>query len=186
MQLVLIRGLPGSGKSTMAKAFHKAGFEWLEADTYHLNDKGEYCYDKANVKAAHEWCQRETFKALANGKSVVVSNTFTRRFEMEPYFEMAKNFGIEPNVLEATGSWQNVHGVPAEVIEKMRHLIRLTTREGGTVLDCFMGSGTTGEAAHLEGRRFIGIERELEYFHDIAVPRVTGAQAQMQLLPANE
>ena len=44
-----------------------------------------------------------------------------------------------------------------------------------------MGSGTTGEAAHLEGRRFIGIEREHEYFHGIAVPRVTGAQSQEQM-----
>lgn len=120
MQLVLIRGLPGSGKSTMAKALHRAGFEWFEADSYHLNDEGDYCYDPANVKAAHEWCQKEAFKALANGKSVVVSNTFTRFFEMEPYFDMAKTFGIEPNILEATGHWPNVHGVPAEVIEKMR------------------------------------------------------------------
>lgn len=120
MQLVLIRGLPGSGKSTVAKALHEAGFEWFEADSYHLNDEGDYCYDPANVKAAHEWCQSETFKALANGKRVVVSNTFTRRFEMEPYFEMAKTLGIEPNVLEATGNWPNVHGVPADVVEKMR------------------------------------------------------------------
>ena len=120
MMLVLIRGLPGSGKSTMAKALQQAGFEWFEADSYHLNDEGDYCYSPANVRAAHEWCQRETFKALANGKRVVVSNTFTRRFEMEPYFEMAKTFGIEPNILEATGNWPNVHGVPAEVVEKMR------------------------------------------------------------------
>lgn len=120
MQLVLIRGLPGSGKSTMARALCKAGFEWFEADAYHLNDQGDYCYAPTNVKAAHEWCQRETFKALENGKRVVVSNTFTRRFEMDPYFEMAKTFGIEPNVLEATGNWPNTHGVPAKVVEKMR------------------------------------------------------------------
>lgn len=58
----------------------------------------------------------------------------------------------------------------------MRHLIRLTTNPGDTVLDCFMGSGTTGEAAFLEKRKFIGIEREVEYFTGIAVPRITGAQ----------
>lgn len=69
-------------------------------------------------------------------------------------------------------------------VDVMRHLIRLTTKAGETVLDPFMGSGTTGEAAHLEGRRFIGIEREHEYFHDIAVPRVTGAQAQEQMFSA--
>lgn len=51
------------------------------------------------------------------------------------------------------------------------------------MLDCFMGSGTTGEAAYLEGRRFIGMERETEYFHGIAVPRVRAAASQPQLLP---
>ncbi|MEA3643337.1 MAG: site-specific DNA-methyltransferase [Lamprobacter sp.] len=66
-------------------------------------------------------------------------------------------------------------------VDLMRHLIRLTTKPGQVVLDCFMGSGTTGEAAHIEGRRFIGIEREHEYFHGIAVPRVQGSQAQQTL-----
>lgn len=120
MELVLIRGLPGSGKSTIAKSLHKAGFEWFEADFYHLNDEGDYCYDPDNVKAAHDWCQSETRKALANGKRVVVSNTFTRRFEIEPYFEMANSLGIKPNVMIATGKFENVHGVPVDVVEKMR------------------------------------------------------------------
>ena len=119
MELVLIRGLPGSGKTTMARGTMFEDFEHYEADMF-FEQSGEYCYDASKIKDAHEWCQRETFKALANGKSVVVSNTFTRRFEMEPYFEMAKTFGIELNVLEATGNWPNVHGVPAEAVEKMR------------------------------------------------------------------
>lgn len=66
---------------------------------------------------------------------------------------------------------------PAEKpVELMRHLIRLTTKSMGMVLDPFMGSGTTGEAAYLEGRRFIGMERETGYFHDIAVPRLRRVQ----------
>lgn len=120
MQLVLIRGLPGSGKSTMAKALARAGFEHFEADIYHLNSEGDYCFDRANVKAAHEWCQQETRRALESGKQVVVSNTFTQLWEMAPYFGMAKALGIEPNVLEAKGNWQNTHAVPAEVVDQMR------------------------------------------------------------------
>ena len=46
----------------------------------------------------------------------------------------------------------------------MAYLCRLVTPAGGVVLDPFMGSGSTGRAAQLEGLRFIGIEREAEYF----------------------
>jgi site-specific DNA-methyltransferase (adenine-specific) len=53
----------------------------------------------------------------------------------------------------------------------MRHLVRLVTPPGGTVLDCFLGSGTTAIAANQEGFRAIGIEREPEYL-DIAVARL--------------
>ena len=44
-------------------------------------------------------------------------------------------------------------------IELMRWLVRLITPPGGVVLDCFMGSGTTGIAAVVEGARFVGIEQ---------------------------
>lgn len=48
-------------------------------------------------------------------------------------------------------------------VELMRWLVRLVTPVGGTVLDPFMGSGTTGMACAYEQRTFIGIEREAEY-----------------------
>ena len=53
----------------------------------------------------------------------------------------------------------------------MRYLCRLVTPKGGTVLDPFMGSGSTGLAAKTECMEFIGIEREQEYF-DIATDRI--------------
>lgn len=53
----------------------------------------------------------------------------------------------------------------------MRWLIRLAVPEGGVVLDPFTGSGSTGAAAMLEGRRFLGIEREGDYV-DIACARL--------------
>jgi DNA modification methylase len=59
-------------------------------------------------------------------------------------------------------------------------LMRLPSAE--TILDPFMGSGTTGVACAQLGRSFIGIERERKYF-DIACERIERAQAQGQLLP---
>ena len=69
-------------------------------------------------------------------------------------------------------------------IELMRYLVRLTkTPTGGVVLDPFCGSGTTGIACVLEGREFIGIEREAEYI-EIAEKRIAEAQMQQGLFVA--
>lgn len=62
----------------------------------------------------------------------------------------------------------------------MRHLVRLVTPPGGVALDCFMGSGSTGKAAALEGFSFVGIERESEFF-EIAKRRIHQSSAQGQL-----
>lgn len=59
----------------------------------------------------------------------------------------------------------------------MRYLCRLVTPAGGTVLDPFMGSGSTGKAALFEGFRFIGIEREAGYV-EIARQRIAEAAAE--------
>ena len=64
------------------------------------------------------------------------------------------------------------HHPTVKPIELMRYLVRLTkTPTGGVVLDPFTGSGTTGIACELEGREFIGIEREAEYV-EIAEKRI--------------
>jgi DNA modification methylase len=65
---------------------------------------------------------------------------------------------------------RNTH-LTVKPLEPMRWLVKLVTPPGGTVLDPFTGSGSTGVAAMLEGRRFLGIEREPEYV-DIACARL--------------
>ena len=68
---------------------------------------------------------------------------------------------------------QNVHPT-VKPVKLMRYLCRLITPKGGTVLDPFMGSGSTGIAAKDEGFEFIGIEKEKEYF-EIAERRISVA-----------
>jgi DNA modification methylase len=69
-----------------------------------------------------------------------------------------------------------VNGHPTvKPLDLMRHLVRLVTPQGGTVLDPFLGSGTTAIAAEMEGFAWIGIEREAEYVA-IAEARLMGVQ----------
>lgn len=65
-------------------------------------------------------------------------------------------------------------------IELISEIIRIAVPVGGTVLDCFLGSGTTGVACVQTGRQFIGIEIDRGYF-DIACRRIEAAMAQMRL-----
>lgn len=58
--------------------------------------------------------------SLSRGADCVVSNTFTRLWEMQPYIDAAKDAGAEVLVLEARGNWANCHGVPMDAIERMR------------------------------------------------------------------
>jgi DNA modification methylase len=67
------------------------------------------------------------------------------------------------------------HHPTVKPVALMRWLVRLVTPPDGLVLDPFTGSGTTGIAATLEGRRFLGIEREAEYV-EIARARIAHAQ----------
>jgi site-specific DNA-methyltransferase (adenine-specific) len=71
------------------------------------------------------------------------------------------------------------HHPTVKPTDLMRYLCRLVTPPEGTVLDPFMGSGSTGKAAVLEGFNFIGIEREPEYL-EIARARITHAQEQKE------
>jgi DNA modification methylase len=63
------------------------------------------------------------------------------------------------------------HHPTVKPTDLMRYLCRLVTPPNGTILDPFMGSGSTGKAAIMEGFRFIGIEREAEYL-EIARARI--------------
>lgn len=80
-------------------------------------------------------------------------------------------------------NWKPLNNFHATVkpISLMRWLCRLITPPGGTVLDCFMGSGSTGKACALEGFGFIGIELDPEYF-EIAKRRIEHVQHQPQMV----
>lgn len=120
--LHIVRGLPGSGKSTVARRMLQDGTAQLhfEADMYFLNEAGEYKFDPRKIGRAHEWCYNKTTRALDQGKNVVVSNTFTQRWEAAPYIQYAADYGIDVVIHTCFDQWKNVHDVPEEVLRKMK------------------------------------------------------------------
>lgn len=127
-KLILIRGLPNSGKSTLAMdicdTYIRA--DWFEADHYFEsfdeNDELVYNFDASQLSNAHDWCYTEAANSLKEGNLVIVSNTFTTIKEMQPYVDLAKQFDAELQVITCTGViGDNGHGVPASTVEKMRN-----------------------------------------------------------------
>jgi site-specific DNA-methyltransferase (adenine-specific) len=84
------------------------------------------------------------------------------------------------NVLQFSVAGQMPDHPSPKPIEYMQRLIERVTEQGQTVLDCFLGSGTTGVACAQLGRRFIGVEIEPKYF-DIACKRIEAAQMQLRM-----
>ena len=120
--LTCVRGIPGSTKSTFAS--HWANFTGsvhLEADMFFVGYDGVYRYDPSGISDAHSWCQDAAYQALHDGKSVIVSNTFTRISELRPYFEIAYVSNISmPSVMLMQNDFGSIHGVPDDVVEKMK------------------------------------------------------------------
>jgi len=119
MELVLIRGLPGSGKTTMARVLALVGYEHHEADQYFERDGG-YAFDATELQKAHAFCLESAKGSMMRGARCVVANTFTRLWEMQPYIDAAKAARVPVRVIEAHGNWANCHGVPDDAIKRMR------------------------------------------------------------------
>jgi predicted kinase len=125
--LYLLRGLPGAGKSTLA---NQIGGTHFEADMYFINKNGEYIFNGADIKKAHQWCQSQVELAMIqnhityglDSSDIVVSNTFTQGWEMEPYYKLAESYGygVFSLIVENRHGGENIHGVPEDKIEEMR------------------------------------------------------------------
>jgi predicted kinase len=117
--LTLIRGLPGSGKSSLAKKITQRSGNHLEADQYFMKS-GTYEFDADRLQHAHAWCLNTTRELLQTGEDVVVSNTFSTWRELRPYVELSRALGVEPVLILMQSQFQNIHAVPDTSLERMR------------------------------------------------------------------
>jgi predicted kinase len=124
--LILLRGLPGSGKTTLGSVILSTpggSVDVISADDFFVNEKGEYLFDATKLKEAHNSCQvRCAEKMKLETFKIVVANTFTQEWEMLAYYEMAKRYGyrVHSVIVENRHSSLNVHGVPEDKVTQMK------------------------------------------------------------------
>lgn len=117
IQLILFRGHPGAGKTTLAKRMYPDAV-YLDADSYFITADGEYKFCKELLSEVHKRCLTDTKLLLSYypNTQIVVANTFTRVWEMQPYLDL----GYKTLIFKVEGNFQSVHKVPQEVIDRMK------------------------------------------------------------------
>ena len=119
--LYIVRGIPGSGKSTFAQSLDCPVFE---ADQYFIDSEtGEYKFDGSKIKLAHNWCKLRVEHSMEDDfQKIAVSNTFTQEWEMDTYYELAKQYGyrVFSLIVENRHGGVNEHGVPEDKLELMK------------------------------------------------------------------
>ena len=133
--LYLLRGLPGSGKTTLAQdlaqMYDAMGYAVtvLAADDYFYDDQGNYNFDRNSLLKAHGICQLKAQEAMIHTKTnkpraVFIHNTSTMEKELKPYLEMVEvssvDWIVRSLVVENRHGNSSTHGVPDHTLEAMR------------------------------------------------------------------
>ena len=127
--LIILRGLPGAGKSSFANFMWSSGVIF-EADKYFYDGYGNYNFDASKLHEAHKWCQFQVENAMISNKEtdgkyypeIVLSNTSTTEKELQPYLDLAAKYDykVVSLIVENRHGNKSVHGVPDETMEKMK------------------------------------------------------------------
>ena len=116
----IIRGLPGSGKTTLAQEL--APESNMAADDW-FDQFNEGKFDPNHLKDAHAWCKNKFTQFCENSEEVVaVHNTFIETWQYEDYVHVAEQLGYMVFVITAHNHHDSnsEHGVPSNKIEQMR------------------------------------------------------------------
>jgi predicted kinase len=123
VNLYLIRGLPGSGKSTFAATLADSlDCNHYEHDQYLFTEEGEYLWTEKRMAYAYRQCLRDTEATMVEGEPVVVSNVFPTSKSLKNYRKLAEKYGYRVTyiVVENRRGGVNIHNVPEEALSDMR------------------------------------------------------------------
>jgi hypothetical protein len=122
-EFIVVRGVPGCGKTTFAEMIAGSNGQVFETDEYFETDSG-YDFDPSELPKAHEWCKRQVEEAMEDGvQTVVLSNTSSRVWEFIEYYRMAGEYGYRAHsvVKENRHGSESEHGVPESTCNQMRN-----------------------------------------------------------------
>ena len=119
----LIIGIPGSGKTTKANEIIKNHPNTLhyETDMFFINSNGEYIFNPSMLGIANNWCKTKTEEAMRKGLDVIVSNTSLTPRERRPYLALIKKYNYDYEIINCTGNFKNIHGVPENKLEIIKN-----------------------------------------------------------------
>lgn len=125
--LILLRGLPGSGKTTLGsvilKAFTFDNLEVISADDYFFDEYGNEYFNPGELGLAHAQAElRCANKMKVRNPKIVVANTFIKEKELDVYYELAEryNYRVHVVVVENRHGSKSVHGVSDTTMAKMK------------------------------------------------------------------
>ena len=123
MSLIILRGLPGSGKTALAKVLSESGkYPVFGIDDFFTDNSGNYNFRFEDNFKAYEFCRTRTEEAMKNGtEKIFLDNVFSLELKMEPYFKLASEYAYQVHVVtvENRHHSDNCHGVSAEQIQRM-------------------------------------------------------------------
>jgi predicted kinase len=123
MHVVILRGAPGSGKSTYAKKKYPK-YRIVSAD-YYMEENGVYKFSPTKLQDAHNACKRDFLHALEAGENVVVDNTNILATNVAFYAEAAMAFDAKLDILTLEirdceiAAKRNIHEVPEHKVQMM-------------------------------------------------------------------
>ena len=130
MKLTLIRGIPGSGKSTRAEEIQDSNAVICEADDFFNMNDGTYKFDPKHLDDAHKLCQAEAAYFLFRGNNVIVSNTSIYMRDIKTYWLIAKKYGAEFEIINCVADYGSIHDVPGMIMDKMASaFVPITTED---------------------------------------------------------